>query len=226
MARYSEAYGLARLPEQAPSAELKAARYERLNRRRAANSTSKFCHGCGKSGTYRSFRPADDVCDDCLMLFWRGEDADFAREKSKQERELEIILVPVRRWSSGHPAFPSWSNPAYAHSREAHDALEEFQCAAADLLAIFLEPFIVEKNTRSYNSEGKAHPKGHYYTDCPRNLIYAPPGTGDAIDLFDAAGQRVLTAMHAAGVDRGKSILAQLADGDITVDQFQGIKRQ
>lgn len=208
--------------------EVSAERYSRLQKRINDRTTSKACHGCGEDSQYRDWRPLNDVCGSCLLKMWDGEDYIASQRVAQNKGEFERLLIPVNRWSKNSPAFPSWGNPAYSFYREARIALDQFEIASADLFNIFIEPLIVEKNASSWRTNfdipHRAVPIGNYYSDCPRNAVHAPPGTGDLIQQFSATGQSMIDAMFAAGVDRGKSIISQLAAGDITNDQFEKAK--
>jgi hypothetical protein len=206
--------GLWRMPEDAPSPELKASRNERLQRRKTAGSTAKPCPGCGRTGG-RNFRPADDVCDECLVLMWDGEDARHQRQAALSG-DLELLRLGVRRWSENSPAWPHW----YAPHHSGRDELVELNCAVADLLWLLIGDRKISRVDLSAG-RGRFVPKSMWNTGGrPTDRALLPAGAGDLIERVDAAAQAVIDITYEAGVDRGRSLLSQLAAGEITAGEF------
>lgn len=217
----STEHDLSGLAHGAATEKVREARNVRLANRRKVGKTSKACPGCGVSTNRWNGRPATEVCDDCLALLWEAEDRRAEDEARKKAPGNEYLRIPVPKWSTT-PAWPQWY-VSRSNLREERDA---FESALANLIYKLLEDRVIP-DSKVWNYEGRLVPEPRRGDSTgPVYRVAAPAGTGDLIEALDASAQVYLKALYDEGKEAGRSLLTQLAIGEITVDQLNDTGRK
>lgn len=201
----------------APTELMRNRRADIIERRSLSSGTSKFCPGCQVAGRWRDFRPKDEVCDDCLILLWDGEDARHAEEIAKSAPDVEKLRLGVRRWSSDSPAWPHLYGPHHMPSQD----FTEINCTIADLVYLLLAPGRFDPRGWQEQQGIRMVPKRLARDGAPPSYeVLAPIGTGDLIERLDMALAETVQNVFNYGTKYGRSLLAQLNEGSITLEDF------
>jgi hypothetical protein len=166
--------------------------------------TKKACPGCGTPG----LRKIDEVCAECKKKL---QEADEARQRRERDTEHQVYQVPRR--------FPSYVVPAGYHTRGNVRAPEEAITRAMEALVLSIGAPVAG---RYFPAERLFYyPKGYRVVyDYPSGFLMFRPATAQAVDQLDSAIQAALEAAYQAGKGDGSHLLMQLADGDLTVGDF------
>ena len=167
--------------------------------------TQKPCPGCHKPG----LRDADSVCYECKKKL---EEADVARARQEQDSGYQIYQVP------GIERFPNYHIPARFLPDEVRSRMKTIS-AAMEVLARSIGLPVLGKYFPSNHLF--FYPKGYRveYGSRSSYLLFKPE-TAQAIDQLDTAIQAALEAAYQIGKQDGSHLLMQLADGDITIGDF------
>lgn len=174
--------------------------------------TKKPCHGCGKPDTYR---PTEGVCTECRATL--AQYPSLVETIEKIDGETPLVLGFFERF--GLRIY----GPNYLNSDDLADLCEAIQSAVAALCqkyegveqeyrsgpwSVLDKSPLSDKDSRSYG--------GADVGDC----YFMPPEGAEAVRSLVSAIREALELVGAAGVKRGKSILLQLADGDLSLNDF------
>jgi hypothetical protein len=202
----------------------KPEREARLASRRAKSSTRVECPLCQREqpryGKY--YRPKDEACDECLGIFWRAEDTAAAEKARLDNAELDILAIS-RNW-------PYVSRPRGDRATEA--PVDTIMAEIKGLVkAMTLDRVERELNTGigTPTIRGREiRPSKHSFHNTGRGalMINVPAGAGDVIEALPDTITEALSVIYEAGVQCGSSLIARLASGEITLDQFDSRGKQ
>ena len=184
--------------------------------RRAQPHTRKKCPACGEKPSY-SWQPKDRVCDKCLAEIWRAQDIiDLSQKRDGIGSErLEI--------QSDWPRIMSLVTTAKCYDPEIKAATEAIEAALHGLVTALVADRLDEPGRKATRVPSFKNATGWY--DRHALCVLAPSGTKEALAAVVTALDQPIRAIYEAGVDYGRMLIAQLAAGDITVDQFDAGKR-
>ncbi|MCY4635091.1 MAG: hypothetical protein OXG04_11420 [Acidobacteria bacterium] len=175
---------------------------------------------CGKVITWNGGRPKGTICPACSRLIRLGEDA----EKRTRETDTGIYT-----WAEQSHWWPRYYGP---YSFEQRDTAEKLAQAMFDLI----EAVSVLRETREhgYGSLGKSGQSEGPVLECigedgrPRRyesggtaLVHIPRAVRERLDNLDANIRTALREAYAEGNRRGRSILRQLAAGEMSLSDFE-----
>lgn len=167
--------------------------------------TQKPCPGCHKPG----LRDADSVCYECKKKL---EEAEMARKQQEQDSGHQIYHVP------GADRFPNYHIPA----RFLHEDIRGRMRAISVIMEALVYSIGLPVLGRYFPSNNLFYyPKGYRveYSSRSTYLLFKPE-TAQAIDQLDTAIQTALEAAYQVGKQDGSRLLMQLADGELTVNEF------
>jgi len=181
------------------------------NSPRVRTTSTIPCPGCNEVIWKR---PVDKVCRRCQKLM---EDGRKAREAQAQTEKV-FVMAPDRRWwnylRAGSSGFSRIDTP--------RDRLE---FAMHSLLEVLIEPCL---DARGYDTHSlyrnaffsiEGHGSHSYWSeqDVP---AFVDPKAREAVVALHQAILDSLQQAYRDGVREGSSLLAQLASGDITAEDF------
>jgi hypothetical protein len=184
-------------------------RNARLDLRVQQKWTRLPCPCCLKGMFYR---PEGEVCDNCLVMLWRTEDAEIAKE------QLDVLSVS-----------PGWP---MAFKPRNDDAVVEPVNTVRDLLRGLLTHLTADR-VEPLVDTGVGEPTlpGRIIRPGPRSAlgtmnalnVNTPAGSGDYLEQLPGALDAALAAIYEGGVAAGTNLISRLASGEITVDNFDAM---
>ena len=189
---------------------------ERVRARRGCTYDPWPC--CGEVTTQRGGREKDTICPECTRLIRLGRDAETRSRESD---------TGIYRWASEPHWWPQYYGP---WSFEHHDTGKKLAEAMYDLVeAVSL---LREDREHGYGRLGAksevpvlectgedGHP-GHYESSGTA-LVHIPRPVRERLDNLDARIRTALREAWAAGNRRGRSVLRQMAAGEMSLGDFE-----
>lgn len=192
-------------------------RMARLDARRAKPSQRTPCPCCQElppTRFHKLYRPKDEVCDTCLIKLWRAEDAIVAEQVRLNSSDLDLIAVS-RLW-------PSIDRP---RSNGAADPIKQLET----LVRGFFRALTADRIERAHDTGlGTPEIRGYQIKANPRSapnmtdalMVTVPPGSRELVERLPVELGKLVAAIYEAGIDHGANMLARLATGEITLDDF------
>lgn len=166
------------------------------------NQTRKPCHGCGETG----WREIDKLCFDCQKLL---NDAKRLNDSLKQDPNMQEFQLPWRSYSMPHITH------VYSSENDLSDKFQQTFFELINLLVIKSSDGKVwfSSSTEYLISESReTEGKGFMNQDVRRVLN----------ELYKIVREISLEAFNQGQKD-GRSFLAKLASGEISIDTFNKI---
>ena len=173
---------------------------------------------CGKETTWDGGRPKGAICPECNRLIRLGKDAE------KRSRETD---TGTYTWAKESHWWPRYYGP---YSFEQHDTANNLAEAMFDLI----EAVSVLRENRKYGGYGASdHSEGPVLECIGENgrpdryesggtaLVHIPRAVREHLDKLDANIRTALREAYSAGNRRGRSILRQLAAGEMSLRDFE-----
>lgn len=192
-------------------------RRERIIARRAKPPTRVPCPTCQTPQDPRIYYyPKGECCDDCLMVLWKAEDELSANRARRDAAETETLAVQ-----------PSWPHLFLPRGdRDSDAAAKAIENKFRDMLKILTLDRVEPRGETTRGRIIKAS-RGAIYSEGRNALeITVPVGSGDFIDGVSSEISAALAAIYEAGVEKGSSLIARLASGEITIGEFDSRERK
>lgn len=193
--------------------------------------TTKPCPGCGASGREHR-RIADQVCNHCRDLILESLALRDRRAKQTDYRPYKVQTVGF--YEGHHPHFPSicWSNTrdpeemsrlldtgdSHGTPIDPGSVIEELMHQLAHALSAELPP-LSKWDAEEYLFEARSN-------TADDDVLFLRPEHTALLRCLDKSIRKALLGRSEAGVLYGRNLIAQLATGELTIQQYNDLSRE